>query len=131
MDNRVGQLNSDIYSDWDRVLSDPYLPSKLIRHITVPMKKCVLGAKKCLLNLGHFVPGTSSRSSQQGQLLVDVKIGEDIRREAREQTQDELDLKTQAKEAGNRFCDSLRSRFGEGELVQQVMSDFFYLEVGM
>lgn len=120
MDKRVGQLNYDLY--WGHVWSDPYLLSKLIRHIGVSTKKCVLKVKRCLLNFGHFFLRPGTQSSQQGQRLGDIEIGENISREAAEQTQNVPDLKTQAEEAKNRYRASLLSRFGEGNLVWLIMN---------
>lgn len=120
MDKRVGKLNYKLYRG-ARVWSDPYLLSKLIRQIGGSTKKCVLRVKRCLLNFSHFVLGISSQSSQQGQRRGDIELGENIRREAVEQTQDVPDLKTQAEEAKNRYRDSLRNRFGEGVLEERIM----------
>lgn len=128
MDKRVGQLNCVLYGA--RVPSDPYLLSKLIRHIGVSTKKFVLRVKRCLLNFSHFFQRTGTQSSQQCQRLGDIELGENVRREAAEQTQDMPDLKTQAEEAKNRYRASLLSRFGEGCLEKRVMIDIGYWEDG-
>lgn len=122
MDKRVGQLNYELY--WiSHAWTDPYLLSKLIRHIGVSIKKCVLRVKRCLLNFGHFFLRIGTQSSQQDQRPADIELGENSRREAAEQTQDMPDLKIQAEEAKNRYRASLLSRFGEGRLVQRIMRD--------
>lgn len=129
MDKRVGQLNYTLYWSF-RVWSDPYLLSKLIRHIGVSTKKCAQGAKKCLSKFGCLFLRTSTQSSQQGQRLGDIELGENNRPEGAEQTQDEPDLKTHAEAAKNRYRASLLSRFGEGNLEKRVMIDIGFWEDG-
>lgn len=73
------------------------------------------------MNFGHFFLRTGTQSSEQGQQLGDIELGENISREAAEQTQSVPDLKTQAEEARNQYRDSLRRRFGGG-LVQHIMN---------
>lgn len=120
MDKRVGQLHQGFYTR-DRVWPDPYLLSKLIRHIGVLTKKCVLRAKWYLMDFGHFVMGISSRSSHQGQRRGDIELGRNSRPEGAEETQDGLPLDTQAEKAKNEYRASLLSRFGEGNFVRFIM----------
>lgn len=82
------------------------------------------------MNFGYFFLRTGAQSSQQGQRLGDIELGENIRREAAEQTQYAPDLKTQAEEAKNTYCTALQSRFGEGDLMQRIMGDIEIWEDG-
>lgn len=121
MDKRVALLNYTLLRE-DRAWSDPYLLSKFIRHFGVSTKKCALRVKRCLLNFSPFFLRTGTRSSQEGQRLGDIELGENSTPEAADKTQDGLPLETQAEKVKNRYCDSLRRRFGEGDLVQIFMN---------
>lgn len=120
IDNRVARLTYVI--DQRREWPEPYLLSKLIRHITYPIKKCWLVTKKALSDVICTVRVYICETFHTGRTGDDVEMGESARREEAEAHEETC---SPDKKAKNEFRKSLQKFFSEADLV---MSNIEYWE---
>lgn len=145
LDNRVARLNFELVRDWDSdcnnwtsfglwgvdnnrldqrrnfVWPEPYLLSKLVRHISFPIKRGWLATKKALSNLGHCIRKHFHRYPSSNHAGGKVESGETGGREELEASEDNSPQYS-AEKAKVEFRKSLQNVFSEVNTVNGIMS---------
>lgn len=144
LDNHVARVNHDVVLNWDydsnnwttiqpssAVFVDldqgwkfdwpePYLLSKLIRHVVYPIKKGYIATKTALYCLGPAIRKHMCVFSRAYQTEGHV---ESRKREGQEEIEaSENTAKKSAERAKNEFCKSLQSVFSQVNTVNGIMS---------